>query len=61
MKDLPKISESEWKVMKILWDESPLTANQIVAALAGTTMWNHRTVKTLLNRLLNKCYFLVFI
>lgn len=54
MKDLPKISEAEWQVMKVLWDKSPLTANEIVDQLANDREWNPRTIKTLLNRLMNK-------
>ncbi len=54
MKDLPKISEAEWWVMKVLWENSPLTSNEIVERLAKKTDWNPRTIKTLLNRLMNK-------
>ena len=54
MKELPKISEAEWQVMKVLWDKSPLTANDIVEKLANEIDWNPRTIKTLLNRLMNK-------
>ncbi len=54
MKELPRISEAEWQVMKILWDQSPLTANDIVEKLANEIDWNPRTIKTLLNRLMNK-------
>lgn len=54
MKDLPKISDAEWQVMKILWEQSPLTANDIVEKLANEIDWNPRTIKTLLNRLMNK-------
>ena len=28
MKGIPKISEAEWMVMRVLWGRSPLTANQ---------------------------------
>jgi len=53
-KNVPKISNSEWRLMKILWDKSPITANEVVATLAETTEWKPKTVKTLLNRLVNK-------
>lgn len=49
-----KISESEWRVCKVLWSESPLTANEIVARLEGSSDWSPRTVKTMLNRLIKK-------
>ena len=53
-KNLPKISDAEWSLMKILWNKSPLTANQLVELLSSTVKWNHRTIKTLLNRLVKK-------
>ena len=54
MKKLPKISESEWLVMQVLWSKSPLTANDIVKQLTGKTRWKPRTIKTLINRLAKK-------
>ncbi|HZN69853.1 MAG TPA: BlaI/MecI/CopY family transcriptional regulator [Tepidisphaeraceae bacterium] len=55
MPDIPAISESEWDVMNVLWEaDGPLTAEQVVAAVAGVRDWSPRTVKTLLNRLINK-------
>ena len=50
----PSISDAEWEVMNVLWSRWPLTANEVVAALAGKNEWNPRTVKTLLNRLVKK-------
>jgi len=37
MKRMPKISEAEWEVMKVLWEKSPLTANEIVETLSKRT------------------------
>jgi BlaI family penicillinase repressor len=54
MARIPVISESEWKVMKVLWARSPLPAFQIIAELAGTEDWHPNTVKTLLSRLHKK-------
>jgi len=54
MKTLPKISESEWLVMRVLWSKSPLTADEVVEELAGKNKWKPKTVKTLINRLLKK-------
>ena len=54
MKRLPRISESEWQVMKVLWAKSPATANDVIAALSGVCEWSDKTVRTLLNRLVNK-------
>jgi len=40
--------------MEVLWDHAPQTANDIVEALLPSTDWNPKTVKTLINRLVNK-------
>ena len=49
-----QISEAESVVMQVLWNESPLGADDVVARLAGDQRWQDATVKTLLNRLLGK-------
>lgn len=54
MKEIPRISEAEWEVMKVLWAKSPSTANQVIEALADTTDWKPKTVKTLISRLVKK-------
>lgn len=48
------ISDAESIVMDVLWRQSPLTAEDIVAALADEKEWSPPTVRTMLNRLLNK-------
>ena len=48
------ISEAESAVMEVLWARSPLTSEEVAAALAGSRDWQEATVKTLLNRLLRK-------
>jgi len=49
-----QISDAESVVMDVLWQRSPLAAEEVVAALAPRQDWQEATVKTLLNRLLNK-------
>ncbi|WP_257388901.1 BlaI/MecI/CopY family transcriptional regulator [Tahibacter caeni] len=48
------ISEAESAVMQVLWARHPLSAEEIVTALGDARQWQEATVKTLLNRLLNK-------
>lgn len=48
------VSAAEAQVMQVLWERSPRSADEVVAALAASTDWAEPTVKTLLNRLLNK-------
>ena len=49
-----RISEAEAVVMEVLWGQHPLAAEDVIARLPGGTDWAEATVKTLLNRLLNK-------
>ena len=48
------ISEAESAVMECLWQRSPQSAEEVLAALAERRDWQEATVKTLLNRLLKK-------
>ena len=54
MSNTPGISDSEWKVMKVLWASGRATTNQVVDALTPTTPWKPKTIMTLLNRLVKK-------
>lgn len=54
MRTLPRISDGEWLVMQVLWSVPGLTADDVVEALEGKVTWNARTIRTLLNRLLQK-------
>lgn len=49
-----RISEAEWQVMEVLWNEAPLGAQEVMARLAPDSGWSPATVKTLLGRLLAK-------
>ena len=48
------ISDAESDVMQVLWRKAPRSAEEVIEALAATRDWQDATVKTLLNRLLNK-------
>lgn len=53
-KNVPNISESEWEIMKVLWENSPRTANEVVTSLQGKADWKPKTIRTLLDRLTKK-------
>jgi len=53
-KELPKIADSEWRVMQVLWERGPQTANGVVQALSSEVKWKPRTIKTLISRLVKK-------
>lgn len=49
-----KISNSELEVMKLLWDNHPLTSEYIISNLSDKMMWNPQTIKTFITRLVKK-------
>jgi BlaI family transcriptional regulator, penicillinase repressor len=51
---IPRISDAEWLIMRVLWAKSPATAKDVVAALDADTRWNPKTVLSLINRLVEK-------
>ena len=54
MKKIPEISEAEHQVMKVVWLDNPITGTEIINRLMETTDWKPNTIKTFINRLLNK-------
>ncbi len=48
------ISNSEWKIMKILWQTSKLTLRQIYEKTGAAEGWSYTTVRTLVTRLVEK-------
>ncbi|MBB6218302.1 BlaI family penicillinase repressor [Anaerosolibacter carboniphilus] len=54
MKKIPQISDAEWEIMKIVWSNPKITANQVIEMLGDDVTWKPKTVKALINRLLNK-------
>jgi len=51
---MERISESEAAVMMVLWEASPLTAQDVVERVPAERGWSANTVKTLLARLVAK-------
>jgi len=50
-----KITQAEWEVMRILWDaDKPLPASDVIDILEDLTHWKPKTVRTFLNRLVQK-------
>lgn len=47
------ISDSEWRVMQVIWNQKTATAADVIDALADSG-WSHRTIRTLLSRLVDK-------
>ena len=49
-----KISNAERVVMEVIWERSPLSAQEVIESISPQKDWQAKTVKTLLNRLLKK-------
>jgi BlaI family penicillinase repressor len=48
------ISDAEWQIMQVIWRLERATAAEVIAELAASMNWSHRTIRTLLGRLLEK-------
>ena len=49
-----QVTEAEWKIMEVLWDQAPRTMGEITAILEPATGWTRHTVITLLKRMTEK-------
>lgn len=49
-----KLSEAEWKVMNLLWQEAPQTMMQLTNHFKETTGWTKHTIMTFLRRMEDK-------
>lgn len=54
MKQMPKISEAEYEIMKVIWKYAPISTNDVVNKLENVTGWSPKTIQTLLSRLVKK-------
>lgn len=53
---LPELSKTEWLLMKICWTQGKSTARQIYEEALKKKDWGYQTVKTMLDRIVNKGY-----
>lgn len=54
---MKKLSETEFEIMKILWEENkPVTSNDILDKLKGTIDWKLASLMTALARMAEKGY-----
>ena len=49
-----KLTEAEWQIMNALWQENPATARELMKRLPSGIHWAYTTIKTMLNRLVDK-------
>lgn len=48
------LSDGEWKLMNLLWEESPRTIAQLVSSLKDDTGWTKGTIFIMLSRMADK-------
>ncbi len=49
-----KLTDAEWILMNSLWQKHPATAREIAKSLPHAREWAYTTIKTMLNRLVEK-------
>jgi BlaI family penicillinase repressor len=49
-----RLTEPEWIIMNALWDKHPAKARDVVERLPSSVNWAYTTVKTMLDRLVEK-------
>jgi len=55
MKPVPKITDTEWKIMRVVWAKHPITAAGVIEQLVtADPTWHPKTARTLLARLVRK-------
>ncbi len=49
-----ELTESEWAIIKAVWEKEPITAPELQQKLYGQTSWTYSTVRTLMDRMVGK-------
>jgi BlaI family penicillinase repressor len=50
----PELTEAEWTIMKVVWENEPCAAGTVQEALAKTKDWAYSTVKGTMDRMAEK-------
>jgi predicted transcriptional regulator len=56
MNELKELTNAEWKIMRIVWEERKAMTREIYTIAAERYDWSPATVKTLLRRIVDKGY-----
>jgi len=54
LKSAVELTEAEWEIMKILWEKEPCSAGTVQETLAKSRNWAYSTVKTTMDRMVEK-------
>lgn len=50
----PELTEGEWAIMKVVWENEPCAAGTVQEALEKSKDWAYSTVKTTMDRMVKK-------
>jgi len=53
-KSSPELTEAEWTIMKVVWRSEPCAAGTVQEALAKSKDWAYSTVKSTMDRMVEK-------
>jgi len=53
-KSSPELTEAEWAIMRVVWENEPCAAGTVQEALAESKEWAYSTVKTTMDRMVKK-------
>ena len=48
------LTEAEWEIMKVVWEQEPCAAGTVQEALQSSRNWAYSTVKTTMDRMVKK-------
>ncbi len=54
-----ELTEVEWTIMRVVWEQEPCTAGTVQETLAETRAWAYSTVKTTMDRMAEKGFLVV--
>ncbi|UCD49116.1 MAG: BlaI/MecI/CopY family transcriptional regulator [Phycisphaerales bacterium] len=54
-----ELTEAEWAIMKVVWEQEPCTAGTVQETLADTRAWAYSTVKTTMDRMAEKGFLAI--
>jgi BlaI family penicillinase repressor len=49
-----ELTEGEWSIIQVVWDNQPCAAPTVQEALRDDKAWTYSTVKTMMDRMVNK-------
>lgn len=48
------LSDAEWQIMNLVWDQQSVMAQEVISQLAEPCQWSPATIRTMLHRLVKK-------